>query len=147
MNIDILRSCHGIIFFAVPNKGMGLENKLLVIMVKGQPNSQFIQDLGGSQFLNTLNEEFCLYSRSKSTKIICYYETRNTPTVKVLLLTRNSSPLARLLKLELFEKPGNTTMEKNGHTRAYGSSRIGYTPSCAYWNASGWRSLNTGQIR
>lgn len=79
---DIFRSCYGILFFGVPNRG--LEITQLASMVKGQPNSHLVRDLcGRSQFLDLLHRSFCHHFRLEDSKIISAYETRDTETVQV----------------------------------------------------------------
>ncbi|KAI5838881.1 hypothetical protein DFP73DRAFT_588033 [Morchella snyderi] len=81
IHADILRSCHGILFFGVPNLTLEITN--LREMVKGKPNNHLVEDLGGtSQFLETLGEEFYRYFKQRPTKIICFHELKDTSTVQ-----------------------------------------------------------------
>ncbi|KAL0633451.1 hypothetical protein Q9L58_007664 [Maublancomyces gigas] len=83
---DIFRSCYGILFFGVPNRG--LEITQLASMVKGQPNSHLVRDLcGRSQFLDLLHRSFCHHFRLEDSKIISVYETKDTETVQTILET------------------------------------------------------------
>ncbi|KAL0632553.1 hypothetical protein Q9L58_008574 [Maublancomyces gigas] len=80
---DTLRSCYGIFFFGVPNKG--LENTHLIPMVDGQPNSHLVNDLcGESQYLALLDQTFCPKFKFEDSKIISIYETMDTKTVGVI---------------------------------------------------------------
>lgn len=88
----IILCTYGLVLLGVPN--LGLRHPQLAMLVKGQPNQQFIQDLGvdedesPSPYLSELTIKF---SRVCSTTnppfhIVSYFETERTPTVKVGLL-------------------------------------------------------------
>ncbi|KAL7789036.1 hypothetical protein V8C37DRAFT_387023 [Trichoderma ceciliae] len=77
----VFRSCYAILFFAVPNRG--LDNRSLMSMVKGQPNEDLVKSLGKkSRFSSLLHQRFYKCFTYEDTKIICVFETKETPTVE-----------------------------------------------------------------
>ncbi|KAF8243410.1 hypothetical protein K440DRAFT_637368 [Wilcoxina mikolae CBS 423.85] len=82
--IRIFKSCHSIIFFGVPNKGIATES--LMSMVEGQPNEQLVRNiLPGSQLLEELEKEFYrqFIDKLKDSEVISFYETKASPTTQV----------------------------------------------------------------
>ncbi|MCJ1246224.1 hypothetical protein MMC30_003430 [Trapelia coarctata] len=81
----IFKSCYGLMFFGVPNKG--LNNASLVSMAKGHPNETLIRDLQvdsgheTSSFLRSLHHRFDSAFHFDS-RIIAFYENRHTRTLK-----------------------------------------------------------------
>jgi len=90
----VFMSCYGVMLFGVPNRG--LDNASLISMVKGQPNEDLVKFLNPTdRFASYLHESFFDLFANGS-KIICIYETKETPTVKVSL---PRSPLTSCLAI------------------------------------------------
>ncbi|KAL7955267.1 hypothetical protein V8C34DRAFT_327435 [Trichoderma compactum] len=86
-DLAVFRSCYAVMFFAVPNRG--LDNISLMSMVKGQPNEDLVRNLSGeSPFSIHLHESF-IKRFTLGSEIICVYETKTTPTVKLNLKTKS----------------------------------------------------------
>lgn len=80
-NRFVFNSCHALLLFGVPNKG--LEGANLRSMVKGQPNTKLIENLeGSSDFLRHLHELWESFG-PRGARIVSIYETKPTPTVLV----------------------------------------------------------------
>jgi triacylglycerol esterase/lipase EstA (alpha/beta hydrolase family) len=78
--LDLVRQ---IVFFGVPNQGMKTSH--LRSMVEGQPNLELVETLTvGSTYLNNLTERFTGVSRLRVMRIISAYETKKSPTTKVI---------------------------------------------------------------
>lgn len=76
------KSCYGILFFPVTNKG--LENRHLI---DDQPNSHLVLDLcSGSQYFATLHQLFCLELSFTDSKIVSIFETMETQAVGVSIV-------------------------------------------------------------
>ncbi|KFY81101.1 hypothetical protein V498_08740 [Pseudogymnoascus sp. VKM F-4517 (FW-2822)] len=71
----------GILFFGVPSQGMDITS--LLAMIKGQVNEQFLNMLGpNSSVLRNQQREFCAKFSSEACKIMSFYETELSPTIK-----------------------------------------------------------------
>ena len=78
----VFMSCSALIFFGVPNRG--LDHPSLTTMVKGQPNEDLVRNLDpSSPFLSQLHSMFYEHFTFDDSKILCFYETKMTPTVEV----------------------------------------------------------------
>jgi len=74
----VFASCYSIFFFGVPNRG--LEIASLMNMVKGQPNSQLVNNLGSqSHLLPDLEEQFYRQFIFKDSKVVSCFELKDTP--------------------------------------------------------------------
>ena len=81
-DIAILISCYAVVFFGVPNRGLNISS--LTSMVSGQPNEDLIRNLdSSSRFLGLLHEMFYRHFTFDGSQIVCFYETKETPTVEV----------------------------------------------------------------
>lgn len=82
----MFKACCGLVFFGVPN--YGLRNEQLQTIVEGQPNEALIRDLvvdddsEPSRFLKRISEQFA-ESLGGHCPMVCFYETRRSPTVEV----------------------------------------------------------------
>ncbi|KAH0557097.1 hypothetical protein GP486_005115 [Trichoglossum hirsutum] len=80
-DIAVFMSCYAVVFFGVPNRG--LDGLSLISMVKGQPNEDLVGNLRpSSPFLNHLHDMFYQRFTYKDSRIICFYEIKETPTVE-----------------------------------------------------------------
>jgi hypothetical protein len=80
-----LRSCVGLFFFGVPNRGLDLNS--LRTLVRDQKNADFLGNLSeGSEFLRFTYDYFAraVESELKGCQIVSFYETRDTPAVEAL---------------------------------------------------------------
>lgn len=71
------------ILFSVPHRGLAL-GAGLISMVRGQPNGNLVLNLlGNSDFLRRLDKSFGhqINLRGMGSKIISFYETKDTRTV------------------------------------------------------------------
>ena len=76
---NILYLIYGALFFGVPNQGMDI--KSLIPMASDQPNQALLHSLGTeSQVLRDLGREFPKAFNFGDSEIICFYETRESPT-------------------------------------------------------------------
>jgi hypothetical protein len=81
-DIAVFMSCYAIVFFGVPNRGLNIES--LTSMVKGQPNEELLRNLDpSSPFLGLLHKMFYDCFALDGSQIVCFYETKKTPTVEV----------------------------------------------------------------
>jgi hypothetical protein len=79
----IRNSSAGLFFFGVPHKG--LKNEKILSLIKGQPNSQLVQNLEeNSHYLKLAYNSF-LRDELDDCPITSFYETQLSPTVKVRL--------------------------------------------------------------
>ncbi|KAI5839391.1 hypothetical protein DFP73DRAFT_613959 [Morchella snyderi] len=79
-----LRSCCGMLLFAVPHKGLAEAG--LIGMVRGQSNEKLVQSLcGEGPYLSDLDQSFVrqITSTGIGPNIISFYETKDTRTVKI----------------------------------------------------------------
>ncbi|KAL6835807.1 ankyrin repeat-containing domain protein [Trichoderma sp. SZMC 28015] len=76
----LLRAVYGIAFFGVPHDGMDISS--LIPMVENGPNRFLLESIGlfSSQILSTQHREFLEALGTRESKIICFYETRMSPT-------------------------------------------------------------------
>ncbi|KAJ4865462.1 ankyrin repeats (3 copies) domain-containing protein [Trichoderma breve] len=76
----LLRAVYGIAFFGVPHDGMDISS--LIPMVENGPNRFLLESIGcfSSQILSTQHREFLEALGTQESKIICFYETRMSPT-------------------------------------------------------------------
>ncbi|KAF3065402.1 Ankyrin repeat domain-containing protein 50 [Trichoderma lentiforme] len=76
----LLRAVYGIAFFGVPHDGMDISS--LIPMVENGPNRFLLESIGlfSSQTLSTQHREFLETLGTRESKIICFYETRMSPT-------------------------------------------------------------------
>ncbi|KAH0531346.1 hypothetical protein TsFJ059_000191 [Trichoderma semiorbis] len=76
----LLRAVYGITFFGVPHDGMDIGS--LIPMVGNGPNRFLLESIGlfSSQTLSTQHREFLETRGTRDSKIICFYETRMSPT-------------------------------------------------------------------
>ncbi|KAL6690585.1 hypothetical protein J3F84DRAFT_398280 [Trichoderma pleuroticola] len=76
----LLRAVYGIAFFGVPHDGMDISS--LIPMVENGPNRFLLESIGlfSSQILSTQHREFLETMGARESKIICFYETRMSPT-------------------------------------------------------------------
>ncbi|KAI9763914.1 MAG: hypothetical protein M1840_009026 [Geoglossum simile] len=80
-DIAILMSCYAVVFFGVPNRGLNISN--LASMVSGQPNEELVRNLDpSSTFLSLLHDMFYRRFVFDDSQIVCFYETKETPTVE-----------------------------------------------------------------
>lgn len=77
----IFQSCYALLLFGVPNRG--LEVASLRTMVKGQPNSNLIEDLRSTSDFLRRHNFFWEYQKAEDTRVISIYETQPTSTVEV----------------------------------------------------------------
>lgn len=78
------KAVRGVLFFGVPSQGMDISS--LLGMVKGQVNEQFLQSLRhDSNALRNQNQEFCRKFPYETCRIISFYETELSPTVKKVM--------------------------------------------------------------
>ena len=81
-DIAVFMSCYAIVFFGVPNRGLNTIS--LVSMVKGQPNEDLVRNLDpSSPFLGHLHDMFYRCFTYDDSQVVCFYETKETPTVEV----------------------------------------------------------------
>ncbi|KAK4080934.1 hypothetical protein Trihar35433_2039 [Trichoderma harzianum] len=76
----LLRAVYGIAFFGVPHDGMDISS--LIPIVENGPNRFLLESIGlfSSQILSTQHREFLEALGTRNSKIICFYETRMSPT-------------------------------------------------------------------
>ncbi|KAL7803977.1 hypothetical protein V8C43DRAFT_320587 [Trichoderma afarasin] len=76
----LLRAVYGIAFFGVPHDGMDISS--LIPMVENGPNRFLLESIGlfSSQILSVQHREFLETLGAQESKIICFYETRMSPT-------------------------------------------------------------------
>lgn len=75
------RAIRGILFFGVPSQGM--EIRSLMGMVQGKVNEHLLQGLReNSDMLRLQHRDFCKKFPYGSCKIMSFYETEYSPTVK-----------------------------------------------------------------
>ncbi|KAL7916598.1 hypothetical protein GGI35DRAFT_46526 [Trichoderma velutinum] len=77
----LLRAVYGIAFFGVPHDGMDISS--FIPMVQDGPNRLLLESIGlfSSQILSNQHREFVkTLSTPGESKIICFYETRMSPT-------------------------------------------------------------------
>jgi protein SERAC1 len=90
-----LKSVYGMLFFGVPSQGMSIES--LVPMVENQPNRFFLESLSKvTDGLRAQRQNFRQVFPFKDSRIISFYETKQSPTaqkVSQYLLHRKDSPL------------------------------------------------------
>jgi hypothetical protein len=80
----LLRSTCGIAFLGVPHDGMNISS--LTLVVKDGPNRFLLESISniGSQVLSSQQREFSnLLDGEDRLNIICFYETKKSPTAKV----------------------------------------------------------------
>ncbi|KAL6790837.1 hypothetical protein J3E68DRAFT_443089, partial [Trichoderma sp. SZMC 28012] len=78
---QLLRAVYGIAFFGVPHNGMDISS--LIPMVQNGPNRFLLESIGlfSSQILSQQHREFMETLKvQEELKIICFYETRMSPT-------------------------------------------------------------------
>jgi hypothetical protein len=103
-------------FFGVPN--LGLRNEQLKILVNGQDNKKLIDDLvvdvdsRMSPYLKSLNSHFLKSFQHQYLRIVCYYETRKSKTVKVAFSVSSSSTLVADICSNLTPGSGHVQAEK-----------------------------------
>lgn len=74
-------STRGILFFGVPHRGMDVSH--LLRMAEGQPNLSLLVSLSKEhQFLRNLDNAFQSIPHLKDSKIVSFYETNLSNTVK-----------------------------------------------------------------
>ncbi|TPX14029.1 uncharacterized protein E0L32_000423 [Thyridium curvatum] len=77
----LLRAVYGIVFFGVPHDGMDISS--LIPIVEDGPNRFLLESIGNinSAILSTQQQEFHkALGREGESEIICFYETRKSPT-------------------------------------------------------------------
>ncbi|QYS92890.1 ANK_REP_REGION domain-containing protein [Trichoderma simmonsii] len=76
----LLQAVYGIAFFGVPHDGMDISS--LIPMVENGPNRFLLESIGlfSSQILSTQHREFLETLGTGESKIVCFYETRMSPT-------------------------------------------------------------------
>ncbi|KAJ8108205.1 hypothetical protein OPT61_g8336 [Boeremia exigua] len=83
--LNISRACYGMLFFGVPN--LGLRNKQLMTIVKGQPNQSLVHDLlvdddsEPSTFLKRISDQFSECCRNRY-QVVSLFERQRSPTVQ-----------------------------------------------------------------
>ena len=78
-DLENLKVSYAAMFFGVPNRGMNTDS--LRPMVIGQPNENFLMNLGrDSELLTMKNERFCKVFAFRDSKILSFYETKQSPT-------------------------------------------------------------------
>lgn len=87
---ELLSSVRGIAFFGVPHDGMEISH--LIPMVGEGPNRPLIDAISrvNSQALANQKREFTSALKSHPLKMVCFYETRTSPTARKVC----SSPLS-----------------------------------------------------
>lgn len=84
MDSVLSKSCHGLVFFGVPN--LGLNNHELATLVRGQPNEALISDLlvdkdsEPSRFLKRLANQFSGKCRHHY-RVVSFFERRESRTL------------------------------------------------------------------
>jgi hypothetical protein len=74
------KSTAGIMFFGVPSQGMDV--KALMAIVREQANEDLLSSLRReSKLLLEIHEKFCSTFIFKDSRIIHFYETKESPTV------------------------------------------------------------------
>ncbi|PTB60145.1 hypothetical protein M431DRAFT_476679 [Trichoderma harzianum CBS 226.95] len=88
-DLKLLRAVYGIAFFGVPHDGMDISS--LIAMVENGPNRFLLESIGlfSSQILSVQHREFLEALGTRESKIICFYETRMSPTA---IKFQNPSP-------------------------------------------------------
>lgn len=82
-DLNFLNLVYGIAFFGVPHDGMDISS--IVPMVTDAPNQYLVDSLShiNSQILGQLRREFHHVLGDKgNSEIICFYETKESPTAK-----------------------------------------------------------------
>lgn len=85
---QILDNILGAIMFGVPS--LGMEQTHLISVVEGRPNEQLVQDLardGGANYVRRLNTRFKGLTFLRTARLIWAYETRESPTLIVRIIT------------------------------------------------------------
>ena len=78
---EILKATYAVLFFGVPSQGMNIES--LIPMVGDQPNRAFLESLNRvSETLIAQQAAFPKVFPLKGSELICFYETRSSPTAK-----------------------------------------------------------------
>jgi hypothetical protein len=81
----VVNSIRRVVFFGVPNRGMKISH--LFPMVENQPNAPIVQSLSvGSDYLQSLDEQFSGIITHRGIKILSVYETKMSPTTQVRIL-------------------------------------------------------------
>ena len=76
-----LKSIYGVLFFGVPSQGMSIDS--LVPMVENQPNRFFLESLSKvTDGLRAQRQNFRQAFPFKESRIISFYETRQSPTAQ-----------------------------------------------------------------
>ena len=82
LNQANLKSISGVLFFGVPNQGMGIES--LIPMVGDLPNRYFLESLSKeSASLRDQARQFQKAFPFRDFQVISFYETKRSPTAKV----------------------------------------------------------------
>jgi hypothetical protein len=82
-DFNLLNLVYGIAFFGVPHNGMEIGS--LKLMVAEGPNRSFVESLShvNSQILDILHRDFSnVLGEEGGSEIVCFYETRESPTAK-----------------------------------------------------------------
>ena len=76
-----LKSIYGMLFFGVPSQGMSIDS--LVPMVENQPNRFFLESLSKvTDGLRAQRQNFRQALPFKESRIISFYETKQSPTAQ-----------------------------------------------------------------
>ncbi|KAI0967485.1 hypothetical protein F4678DRAFT_243760 [Xylaria arbuscula] len=106
----LAHSCAGLFMFGVPN--LGLENKALLEMTRGQPNDAFARSLGiSSPYLLDLEHTFSVAFRDRGIPMIGIAEASDSPSVQ---RAENGSwtrtgPMVRMVSRDSAWSPGTCT--------------------------------------
>ena len=82
-DLNLLNLVYGITFFGVPHNGMEISS--LKLMVPEAPNRSLVESIShvNSQILGILHRDFHdVLGEKGGSEIICFYETRESPTAK-----------------------------------------------------------------
>lgn len=78
---DIVKATYAILFFGVPSQGMNIES--IIPMVGDQPNRALVESLSKvSETLITQQAAFVQVFPLNGSELICFYETRQSPTAE-----------------------------------------------------------------
>jgi hypothetical protein len=90
-------------------------------MVKGQPNDQLINNLGPeSHLLPDMEREFYRHFKFDDSKVLSFYETKDTPSVEVTVHLPKSKQCS-------YSPASKWTLETNGLANSCGIPQLGDT--------------------
>lgn len=87
---------HGGVFLGVPNLGMKQDH--LVTLVEGDPAKELVANLAeNSELLMQLNVDFEKHFNFENTEIFSFYETAETPVLRMVCFPCACSQICRLI--------------------------------------------------